>query len=153
MLPITFLFDGVLAFTAIFIALRCIKVWWAYIIAGELTLTIGLSMIFHYVYVTNVSIESHSWYYLYSLTQGIVLLMLLFCLTMLRFLMLYLFSAVVSFSAGVLISNGHDSIMDQYSYLIGISDLCKVGLMVDYWLTFVPRRHRTTFNRLHIWQN
>ena len=152
MLPLTFIYDGLLLLTAIILAFRYLKVWWAYIVAGELIAVFGLSMIFHYFYSITDNVSGASWYSLYAMSQGIVLFVLLFSMAKRRFLIIYGMSGLIAVITGILVSNGHFSAMGVYPVLIGLADLCKVGFMASYWYFFVRGRDCTGYNRIHIWQ-
>ena len=154
MFQLTFIFDGLLALIVLMLAFGHLRVWWSYIIAGELTAMLGLSMIFHYFYMTTDGIGASSWYYLYGIAQCLVLGCLYFSFAKHRFLWLYLVSAGLSLAAGVSITaNGSDLFTTIYPWSIAIVDLSKVGFMAAYWYSFVRGRDYSSFNRIHVWQS
>lgn len=121
-------------------------------ISGEMTAMLGLSMIFHYFYITD-SVVSSNWYYLYAMSQGTVAIALLFCMTNSVFLILYVISAVASLIMAVATSYAYPTNLAIYAGIVGLLDLCKVGFMVSYWRHFVNCRCHSRFDRLHIWEN
>lgn len=152
MIPYTFLFDAFIAFAAISLAFGYLRVYWSYIISGELVANLGLSMIFHYFYITGDSITGSNWHYLYAAGQSIVLLALIFSLTKRRFIGLYALSAIVALVTGLLIDNEFNTSLAYYPLVVGAIDICKVGFMASYWNSTVRGGVCGSFKRLSVWQ-
>ena len=153
LVPTTFILDMCLVFVALFVAFRYLRVWWSYIVSGEMLATLGMAMIWHWRTASGEVVDISNWYFMYAITQSSIILMLLFSLVCRRFLIIYAASALLALTAGVLAINGNYIQLAYYPATIGALDLAKVGAMVAYWYAFRDYRVPSGFHRLHLWQN
>lgn len=146
-----FVVNALLSFGALYLALRYVRVWWAYLIIGEMWLGVGLTILVGVFGVSFWDWELRVWFSLYAIVQGVTVILLLFSLAKTDLVVLYASAAVLSLVIGGL----EDAEQRIFGYigLVGLLGSAKVCLMVHHWYEFPLRRSHCTFDRIHLWQD
>lgn len=147
---ISLIFDASIALFAGYVALAHLRVYWSYIIAGELVGVFGLSIVFNLFYPSVQLLNASSWDYLYSATQLLTLMALVFAVAPGSAKVIYAIAAILAFFMG---AYGHAGIDLLYQLSCGLFDIAKVFVIAWGWHCAHHYGRGNRFNRLHVWQN
>ena len=148
-----FIADLMFTSVAMWGALHYLRVWWAYIIAGEMATTLGLSVLFGIFGVQELGWEDTGWFFVYSSMQGVALLTLLFSLTRTYFLGTYAVAGICALVLGIMVGHTHDYMGLGYVAIVVLFGGTKIGLMAFYWRSVRGVWCDSRYDRLHIWQD
>jgi len=149
---INMVFDALIVLAAISMIYGGLKVWWAYVITGELMVVFGASMVFHYCLIHGYITDPDTWYFIYANLSATAVLLLTFCLTKPRFILIYVLSGMIALSTGVLVAYGNDDLIYLYPWAVGILDVAKVVFMAAYWQGVDHLRPNDRMDRVHVCQ-
>lgn len=142
-----FIFDIVIAAITFYIALRYLRVWWTYIISGEMVLSVGLVILI--ALFGNEEVPADVWPYMLAITQGGALILLLFCLVRVPLALTYTAASTLALLLGVY---SGDVFYGGLGFVAFFS-VIKAGFVGVYWYGICPKRSHCSFDRLHIWQD
>ena len=146
---ISLLFDASMALLASFIALRHVRAYWSYIIAGELIAVFGIRIVFNLIYPQFNFLNTNSWDYLYFVCQLTTLVALVFAVSPPSAKRIYAGTAVLALLMG---RYGYAQLDFPYQLICGIMDISKVAIIAWGWHCSHHYGRGNRFNRLHIWQ-